>query len=99
METLSKYPPLSKFGINPAFSADTMDIISKDWLKDRSLDLNKWIYLYEKGKTYDWAKRLTVGRWLKSIGNDKCQKSPNNRYPPIISNIGIKEKDYSPFLG
>lgn len=95
---LTKHPPLSKYGIDALLSAISLDIMSQEWFKKRSLDLKEYIYLYVGGRTYAWTERMTIEKWLELIKNKKLPKFFKQGYPPIISNIGVNINPHSPFL-
>jgi len=95
---LSRRPPLSKYGIHPTLSAYPVDILSEGWLRNKGLDLAKPLYLYTRGRTYAWERRVSVQRWLEMLGKGKAFGSSDQKYPPIISNINVKVDPKSPVL-
>jgi DNA modification methylase len=96
---LLKRPPLSKYGFKAVLTAHPVDVVSQGWLKGKGLDLSKDIYVYVEGRTYAWAESITVEEWLELIENGELSESfKQQRYPPIISEIGVKVDPRSPFL-
>jgi DNA modification methylase len=97
VKELSKQPPLSKYGIEAVLVACPVDVASQ-LLKDKSLSLGKRMYLYTGGRTYSWAERPTIEGWLKFNENVPRSDYYKQRYPPILSNIGVRVNPRSPFL-
>lgn len=97
VKELCKRPPLSKYGLIAELSTKTLDHSPNEWLISKSVDVGKRIYLYTKGKTYAWTQRMTVGKWLKLMQNEKWKNFQRDKYPPIISNIGVKGDPLNPF--
>jgi len=93
---LSKRPPLSKYGIEAVLEAYSVDVVSQEWLEDEGLTLRKRIYLYAGGRTYTWAKTLSVGKWLTLIGSNEWSKLFGRTYPPIVSDIGVNVDPHLP---
>ncbi len=90
VQALSKRPPLSKFGIEPAFEALH---ISRPWMKHQrelGLDGTEALYAYVKGRTYAWSERLNPSYLLETMQSLSNRKGAPRDYPPIISNIGIR---------
>lgn len=98
VKELSNRPPLSKYGLEAVLTAYPLDIVSRQWLKDKGPDLGKRMYLYAAGRTYSWAKSLTLEQWLEFIENEEPSHLYKRRYPPIFSNIGVKVDPRSPFF-
>jgi DNA modification methylase len=96
IDELSKRPPLSKYGVEATISVYPIDIISRSWLEERGIDLEKGIYVYTKGRTYAWNEKLSFMKWLELIENKNWSKTLHYNYPPIISDICVKVDPQSP---
>jgi hypothetical protein len=95
---LSKRPPLSKYSVEAVLTAYSIDLVSREWLKDKGLNLKKRVYLYAGGRVYKWAESLSVEDWLQFIENRERTELSKQGYPPILSNIGVKVDPRFPFL-
>ena len=93
---LSKRPPLSKYGIKAVLTAHSVKVVSRAWLEDRGLSLRKRPYVYAGGRTYAWAERVTVKKWLGMIKKGECLQPHKRGYPPIVSDIAAKVDLHSP---
>jgi len=96
---LSKRPPLSKYGFRAVLTACSVDLVSQEWLRSRGLDLGEEIYLYAKGQTYAWIESMSVQAWLELVEGDELSESfRQQRYPTIVSDIGVRVDPKSPSL-
>lgn len=97
VDALSKRPPLSKYGIVPAFSAYPLDAVPRAWLRRLGFDPQAPLYLYANGKTHTWSRRLESRELVLAVGG-RGESSPKYKYPPIISDIRVKADPRSLFL-
>ncbi len=95
---LCKIPPLSKYGIEPVLAACPVDSVSPEWLENEGVDLHQYLYVYMKGRTYAWAQSMSVEDCVGMLADEQGIVSPDQRFPPIISDIAVKVDPKSPTL-
>ena len=95
---LCQQPPLSKYGIEPMLKAYPADVVSREWLRHKGVDLHQPLYVYLKGRTYAWTQSLSVDGGIDFFDDDQRLQSLNQRYPPVVSNIAVKVNPKSPVV-
>jgi len=96
MRQIARRPPLSKYGINSTLDAWFVDVLSQEWLGQKGLSLTDSLYIYVRGRTYAWERKLSVQRWLEETKSG-VSDFRNEGYPPIVSDIDIKVDPKDPF--
>lgn len=87
---LASRPPLSKYGIRPSFTARSARGASLKRFKGMGVRPKQTLYLYLDGRTYTWAERMTAPQWFDRNRDNRLLNPNRERYPPILSNIGVK---------
>jgi len=79
-------PPLSKFGLDPIIK-----VIYKDEYKEFYRDFKqKFVFIYEDGNTHYYKLRMHFSKWSSEYANTTQSKLKKMKFPPIISNMGIR---------
>lgn len=89
LDDVQKIPPLSKYGLRPNIRLITYD----DFLKKHdNLNIPTELFLYEKGRTHYYKKKLTFDNWHEESKLNEWEKYYKDFMPPIISNICVREE-------
>ena len=98
VKKLCARPPLSKYGLEPVISAYAGDVVSAALLRKMGVRPRDRLYVYANGRTYSWAESLVAGDWLDRLSRDASEPSPRGKYPPIVSDIGVRVDPRRPSL-
>ena len=88
-DAISK-PPLSKFGIEPKVFLYNRNDFAKE-KKDNDTFEGRSLWLYSKGVTYRFKKRMSFAEWLQESEKPEWKEYFRNKVPPIVSNVKVNQ--------
>lgn len=83
-------PPFSKFGVQVDIQTQTPEKLQNQLKSDSIGNLAKQLFIYDAGRHYVYSEKTSSSELLSRITQESRMETEPNRYPPIVSNLGLE---------